>query len=322
MAASSTYYLDAPTLPGATAVFSNVTLTTLAADGFYSDGLGTVREQVGGVLGISIVCPTCYTPCGTSIDTTGGLLGQGIFDMPFNVPITQGCIIIYIEPFTNDIGIRAAFDSVLYNQMTNATYGYLASNNANNYTYIGDSTLPAPCGTNIGTELNTGGYPVAPATTLNQWDYTGGAFALASTFATVTGTSGDLALTAAAPGYCTLYIPKPLYTSGVVDVSVFGPCAVSDFELQVNCPVMLVGVDASDPSPADCNLAALPHTYYNVPNQGGTLGDPAIHEFFVTDPYGVGKVPAGDYTIEVSGARKEITVSSDGIITAIAACPP
>lgn len=49
MAISSTYYLNAPSLGSATAVFTNSTLATLAADGFYSDGVIS-REQVSGVL--------------------------------------------------------------------------------------------------------------------------------------------------------------------------------------------------------------------------------------------------------------------------------
>jgi hypothetical protein len=40
------------------------------------------------------------------------------------------------------------------------------------------------------------------------------------------------------------------------------------------------------------------------------------------DPYGVNRVAPGDYVIDVAGALKEITISADGIITAIAACPP
>jgi len=49
MAISSTYYINAPSLSSATSVFSNATLTTLAADGFYSDGLVS-RQQLSGVL--------------------------------------------------------------------------------------------------------------------------------------------------------------------------------------------------------------------------------------------------------------------------------
>jgi hypothetical protein len=190
--------------------------------------------------------------------------------------------------------------------MTNATYGYLASNNASNYTYIGDSTLASPCGTNIGTVLDTGGYPVAPAT-LNQWEYSGAGFAFVGASGVVTGTSGDLALTAGDPGYCTLYIPKPLETSGVVDASIFGPCPLIgiEFDIQVNCPVTLVSVWGSNPGPyPDCNIEPLPNL------------------FMLLDPYGVNRVAPGDYVIDVAGALKEITISADGIITAIAACPP
>jgi hypothetical protein len=320
MAALGNYYIDAPILSGATSVFTNVGMTTLAADGFYSDQLGTVREQVSGILGISIACPTCYIPCGTSIDISGGGLTQGIYDMKSNTPTTSGCIIVYVKPYSTDIGVRVAFDSVLYNQMTNATYGYLASNNASNYTYIGDSTLASPCGTNIGVVLDGSGY-----SGLNQWEYSGAGFALVGASGVVTGTSGDLALTAADPGYCTLYIPKPLETSGVVDASIFGPCPLIgiEFDIQVNCPVTLVSVWGSNPGPyPDCNIEALPNLFYNVPNFGGTAGVPALHEFMLLDPYGVNRVAPGDYVIDVAGALKEITISADGIITAIAACPP
>lgn len=49
MAISSTYYLNAPSLGSATAVFTNASLTTFAANGFYSDGVIS-RQQVSGVL--------------------------------------------------------------------------------------------------------------------------------------------------------------------------------------------------------------------------------------------------------------------------------
>ena len=58
MATSSVYYLNAPSLGSATAVFTNSTLATCAADGFYSDGV-IVREQVGCVLLPQQTCPTC-----------------------------------------------------------------------------------------------------------------------------------------------------------------------------------------------------------------------------------------------------------------------
>lgn len=58
MATQGTYYLNAASLALASAVYSNAGLTTLAPDGFYSDG-SIVREQVSGVLQAQSACPGC-----------------------------------------------------------------------------------------------------------------------------------------------------------------------------------------------------------------------------------------------------------------------
>lgn len=58
MPISTTYYLNAPTLATATAVFTDAALTTCAPNGYYSDGAIT-RQQVGCVLQIAQNCPSC-----------------------------------------------------------------------------------------------------------------------------------------------------------------------------------------------------------------------------------------------------------------------
>lgn len=58
MATSATFYLDAPSLGSATVVYSNSSLTTVAPNGFYSDGT-IVREQVSGALLPQVTCPSC-----------------------------------------------------------------------------------------------------------------------------------------------------------------------------------------------------------------------------------------------------------------------
>lgn len=60
MAISGTYYLNAPSLGSATSVFDDAGLTTLASDGFYSDGV-IAREQVSGVLLPQQSCPSCVS---------------------------------------------------------------------------------------------------------------------------------------------------------------------------------------------------------------------------------------------------------------------
>lgn len=58
MATSSSYYINAPSLGSATAVFTDSALTTCALDGFYSDGVIS-REQVDCVLLPQQTCPSC-----------------------------------------------------------------------------------------------------------------------------------------------------------------------------------------------------------------------------------------------------------------------
>lgn len=60
MATQGTYYLNAASLALATSVYSDSGLTTLAADGYYSDN-SIVRQQVSGVLQAQSSCPGCGT---------------------------------------------------------------------------------------------------------------------------------------------------------------------------------------------------------------------------------------------------------------------
>lgn len=62
MATPGSYYLNGPTLSTSTSVFTDNTLTTLAADGFYSDGT-IVRQQVGGILLPASTCESCEPIC-------------------------------------------------------------------------------------------------------------------------------------------------------------------------------------------------------------------------------------------------------------------
>jgi hypothetical protein len=79
MATSATFYLDAPSLSSATVVYSNSSLTTVAANGFYSDGT-IVREQASGSLLPQVTCPSCSTTQTFTI----------YFDVTTSPPNTQG----------------------------------------------------------------------------------------------------------------------------------------------------------------------------------------------------------------------------------------
>jgi hypothetical protein len=79
MATSATFYLDAPSLSSATVVYSNSSLTTVAANGFYSDGF-IVREQAAGSLLPATTCPSCAETQPFTI----------YFDVTTSPPNTQG----------------------------------------------------------------------------------------------------------------------------------------------------------------------------------------------------------------------------------------
>ena len=58
MATQGTYYLDAPSLSSASVIYTDANLTTVAPDGFYSDGVIS-REQASGSLLPQQACPSC-----------------------------------------------------------------------------------------------------------------------------------------------------------------------------------------------------------------------------------------------------------------------
>ena len=61
MATSATYYLNAITFALATTLYTDSGLTIVAPDGYYSDGVGNVRQQISGVLGALTACEGCGT---------------------------------------------------------------------------------------------------------------------------------------------------------------------------------------------------------------------------------------------------------------------
>jgi hypothetical protein len=94
MATSGTFYLDAPSLSTASVVYSNAALTTVAANGFYSDG-SIVREQVSGALLPQQACPACAVPCGGVINLTGN---QGVYYLNANLGSSTGAVIVEFDP--------------------------------------------------------------------------------------------------------------------------------------------------------------------------------------------------------------------------------
>lgn len=313
MATSSTYYLNAPSLASATAVFSNAGLTTLAADGFYSDGVIS-REQVGGVLLPQQSCPTCATPCGSTINASGG---QGIYLLDLDTGSTSGdigAVIVRFDPYGVPDGIRGTLGANVYNKLVSSVDGLHESSNAGHLTYVGQAA--ADCGISGTT------YPA-----LLEYSYNGTSFVATGNTQSVTVAPGDVSLGASAPGSCLMVIPKLTPTPSIINFEVVGPCSGTAWSMSVNCPVLLTGFSSSVMAVSDIAVCELTETvtYYNasLANTPGTVG---LYDLVFADEYGGTQLAAGYYlaTGSITGGNDWFQVDSNGVVIDLGTCatPP
>lgn len=311
MAISSTYYLNAPSLASATAVFSNAALTTLAADGFYSDGVIS-REQVSGVLLPQQTCPTCATPCGETINASGG---QGIYLLDLETGTTVadvGAVIVRFDPYGVPDGIRGTLGANVYNKLVSPVDGLHQSSNAGALTYVGQTG--ADCGISGTT------YPA-----LTEFSYNGTTFVATGNTQSVTVAAGDVSLGVSAPGSTMMVIPKLTPSPSIINFEVVGPCSGTAWQMSVACPVLLTGFSSSVSAVSSVAACALSETvtYYNasLANTPGTVG---LYDLVFADAYGQTPLAAGYYRASgsITGGNDWFQVSSAGVVVALGACAP
>lgn len=310
MAASlGNYYIDAPTLATATAVFTDVNITICAPDGFYSDGT-VVREQFNCVLLAAQPCPSCGAACDVVVSVTGS---DGIYQLNYDTGTDLGAMILYFRAQAVPDGIRAIFDSVTYNEVTSPAFGYLGTPNAGNYLFVGLAS--SDCVPGIGVTLDGGGYTGLDQNLYNSVTST---FDLVGTSGTVTGTSADVQLSASLPGYCTMVIPRPNNNASSALVEAVGVCSTL-WNLEINCPVVLTDTPISN-NGETCATTDFEGIVFVAPNRGGTPGEPAVFEFAFADGNGVNKYAAGQYIINPPSGKKNITIDANGVITLFTPC--
>lgn len=303
MATQSTYYLDAPSFSSATIIYTDVDLTTVAPDGFYSDGTN-VREQVSGVLLPQVACPGCATPCGGSIGASGA---QGIYYLSTDLGTDTGAVIVTFDPYSVPDGILAVFDSVSYNGLSSPTYGWLQGS-AGLPTYIGQTA--GDCGIVAGSPY-----------TLNEFEFNGTTFAPLGTTTSVAVSSGQMDLTVGGPGNCVMVIPKTTATPSVLDLQFIGPCSGTAFEIGVSCPAALPSF-ASSAMTANSTLvcAATVNQTYHVAYVTGSAGTLGLYDLVFTDQNGQFKLSAGYYKTTAAGSNDWFQVDSNGVIVAFGTC--
>ena len=313
MATSSSYYLNAPSLGSATAIFTDEALSICAADGFYSNG-SIVREQVECVLLPQQTCPTCATPCGETINASGG---QGIYLLDLDTGSTGGdigAVIVRFDPYGVPDGIRATLGANVYNKLTSSVDGLHQSSTSGNLTYVGQTS--GDCGISGTT------YPA-----LIEYSYNGTAFVATGGTQSVTVAPGDVSLGASAPGSCLMVIPKLTASPSVINFEVVGPCSGTAWQMSVACPVLLTGFSSSVNAVSSVAACALSETvtYYNA-SLADTPGTVGLYDFVYADAYGSTPLNAGYYkaTGSITGSNDWFQVNSAGVVIALGVCsaPP
>lgn len=313
MATSSTYYLNAPSLASSTSVFTDAGLTVLAADGFYSDGVIS-REQVSGVLLPQQTCPSCATPCGTTINASGG---QGIYLLDLDAGSTSadvGAVIVRFDPYGVPDGIRGILGTNTYNKLTSSVDGLHQSTTPSNLTFIGQTG--ADCGISGST------YPA-----LIEYLYNGTSFVATGGTQSVTVAPGDVSLGASAPGNTLMVIPKLTASPSIINFEVVGPCSGTAWTMSVACPVLLTGFSSSIgavSSTAVCELTETT-TFYNA-SLADTPGTVGLYDLVFADAYGSTPLATGFYlaTGSITGGNDWFEVNASGVVISLGICviPP
>jgi hypothetical protein len=303
MATQGTYYLDAPSLSSATVIYSDVDLTTVAADGFYSDGT-IVREQVSGVLLPQNSCPSCATPCGGTISASGE---QGIYYLDTDLGTDTGAVVITFDPYSVPDGILATFNSLSYNGLSSPTYGWLQ----------GSAGLP----TYIGSSSNDCDIVANSPHTLSEFQYDGSTFASLGTTTSVTVLSGQMQLTAGGPGSCVMVIPKTSASPSILNLQFIGPCEGTAFAIGVACPTALTEFESTsmfESTELACD-ASIDQSYY-VAHVNGAAGVLGLYDLVFSDLNGEFKLSAGYYKTADAGDNDWFQVDANGVIIAFGTC--
>jgi hypothetical protein len=292
-------------------VFTDNSLLICAPDGFYSDGVIS-REQVDCVLLPQQTCPSCTTPCGTSITVNGA---QGIYLLDIDTGTTAGdvgAVIIRFTPGSIPDGIRGTLGVNVYNKLTSSVDGLHESTNAGSFTFVG--RISSDCGISGTT------YPA-----LTEYLYNGTIFVATGGTQSVTVAPGDVSLGATSPGNCLMVIPKLVASPSIINFEVVGPCLGTGWNMSVACPVLLTGFSSSvmaASSAAACLLSETV-TYYNA-SLASTPGTVGLYDFVYSDAYGSTQLPAGFYlaTGSITGGNDWFEVDADGIVISLGVCTP
>ena len=312
MGTIGSFYLNGPNLVTSTGIFTDSAFTTCAPNGWYSQE-GNVRQLLNCVLLPRAQCPSCSTACGgVAIDSQNSL---GLYLIPIELGSAIGAIKVSFSPGDIPDGIRGIYNNGVFNEFSSEVDGYHATSVTDGLTYMGNSA-------NVGT-LITG----SPHGSIIEYDFYNSIYTPNGNTTTVDVSAGSASLSITkSPDTCIAYIPKTLSSPTTLSMQiaeVLGSQPTPSWSLTVGCPTALTSNQCTDVNPAGgCTTAApLDNTIF-LGKVSGVNTIPVIHDWAFADAYAETKKATGDYVLENKTAvRYLITVSANGVITAVTACP-
>ena len=303
MGVLGTYCFDGLNFSQASSLYTDSTLSVLAADGFYSQG-GVVRQQSNGVLLAAQACGACSVPCGNGISVS--LSQNGFFDINFDVGNTLGAVVAYFY-MGNSIadGVIANFNSVNYNRLTAqgndgttlvdgsgtaVDYSGIGNQGTGDPTYVGSDTaniIRAYTNTSVTPGVcNTGDAP-------ENYSYTGSSYVAQGTLNPLTVTNIMCGRALSGSPVFTMVIPKASASPTSLNLKISAPACGTFFAYELDCPAGLSSFGSSV-AQSTTACAVNTQTYYfarnatgtNVPFTVDTNTIPNVGNFVFTDVNG------------------------------------
>jgi hypothetical protein len=287
-----TYYFDGINFAQASALFTDAALTTLAADGFYSQN-GIVRQQLNGVLLNAQPCNDCAVPCGSGI--SANFSGTGHFNADVDLANSNGATIIYAWMGSSiPDGIITNYNSINYNRLTcknNHNGVVITEQNGTVVDYSGLNNQGTNLPTYVGSNSNS---PVGSSTGVTNYNYVNpSGYQTLGTTRTISAVNTQVGTTSSTSPVFTMVVPKTVTSVTNCNVQIFAPITGTLFRWQIACPTALPSFQGG-PLQGDLSCVANSATYYfarnatgtNTPFTVDTNTTPEIGNFVFTDPDG------------------------------------
>lgn len=347
MATLGTYYFNGTSFASATSVYTDAALTTLAPDGYYSNG-SIIRQQLNGLLLNAQACTTCAVPCGDGV--AANISNQnGIFNATVDVANSTGAIIIY-GFWGNSIpdGVDIIYNGTHYNRWTaynnhdtvtlidgagtTVDYSGISNQGTGLPTYLGNENA------NLVADSPYNNTPSGGCTAGDQpQDYVynngSGTYVAQGTYQNVTVANSQVGFATdasqpASPVF-TAVVPKTGLTPTSIVVDIYAPMCGTAFSWDLNCPEALPSFQASGPK---TNTFCSPDTttYYFARNATGntlpftidTNTTPNVGNFVFEDANGSTYLnDTGTIQYYILGGSTYIAVRN-GVVIEVGPCDP